>query len=123
MSVFGGLLLLHLIHDSVDGEAEAGHAWQVTDGDVELQCAVFPRVIRASAALAAHCGFAQQLCTVEEACSHLDLGGQAGGWQHRESVILILELNFVNNLQLDWLLARPYESKKEDNNLKYFAAT
>lgn len=75
MSIFGGLLLLHLIHDGVDGKAEAGHARQITDGDVELQRAVLPRVIRASAALAAHRGFTQQLCTVEEACSHLDLGG------------------------------------------------
>lgn len=26
MSIFGGLLLLDLIHDSIDGKAEAGHA-------------------------------------------------------------------------------------------------
>lgn len=45
VSVFGGFLLLDFIHDSVDSEAEAGHAWQITDRDVKLQCAVFPRVI------------------------------------------------------------------------------
>lgn len=29
--IFGGLLLLDLIHDRIDGKAEAGHARQVTD--------------------------------------------------------------------------------------------
>lgn len=45
MSVSGGLLLLNLIHDGVDGEAEARHAWQVTDGDVKLQRVLLPRVV------------------------------------------------------------------------------
>ena len=89
MSVFGGLLLLDLVHDGVDGEAEAGHARQVTDGEVELQRAVFPRVVGAPAALAAHCRLAQQLRAVEEPRPHLDLGGMEGlvcvegGWAAR----------------------------------------
>lgn len=45
VSIFGGLLLLDLIHDGIDSKAEAGHARQVTDGDVKLQCAVLPRVV------------------------------------------------------------------------------
>lgn len=45
MSIFGGLLLLDLIHDGIDGKAEAGHARQVTDGEVKLQRVVFPRVV------------------------------------------------------------------------------
>lgn len=45
MSILGGLLLLDLIHDSIDGKAEAGHARQVTDGYVKLQFAVSPCVI------------------------------------------------------------------------------
>ncbi len=75
VGIFGGFLLLDLIHDSIDSKAEAGHAWQVTDGEVKLQRAVFPRVVWASAALAAHRWLAQQLCAVEEPCPHLDLGG------------------------------------------------
>lgn len=74
VGIFGGLLLLDLIHDGIDSKAEAGHAWQVTDGEVKLQRAVFPCVVWASAALAAHRRFAQQLCAVEEPRSHLDLG-------------------------------------------------
>lgn len=78
MSVSGGLLLLDLIHDGVDGKAKAGHARQVTDRDVKLQGAFFPRVVRTAAALAAHCRFAQQLSAMEEPRPHLDLGGQQG---------------------------------------------
>lgn len=81
VSVFGGLLLLDFIHDGVDGKAEAGHARQVADGEVKLQRAVFPCVVRASAALAAYRRLAQQLCAVEETRPHLDLG--VTGW-HEE---------------------------------------
>lgn len=45
VSVFGGFLLLDLIHDGVDGEAEARHARQVADGELKLQRGVFPRVV------------------------------------------------------------------------------
>lgn len=78
MSISSGLLLLDLIHNGVDGEAKAGHAWQVTDRDVKFQCAFFPSVVRTSAALAAHCWLAQQLSAVEEPCPDLDLGEQQG---------------------------------------------
>lgn len=73
VSVFCGFLLLYFIHDGINGEAEASHTWQVTDGQFKLQCGVFPCVVRASAALTAHCGFTQKLCSVEEASPHLDL--------------------------------------------------
>lgn len=36
VGVLGGLLLLDLVHDGVDGKAEAGHARQVAHGNVEL---------------------------------------------------------------------------------------
>lgn len=78
MSISSGLLLLDLIHNGIDGDAEAGHARQVIDKDVKLQCVFFPGVIRSSAALAAHCRLAQQLSAVEEPCPHLHLGGQQG---------------------------------------------
>lgn len=74
VSVFGGLLLLDFIHDGINGNAEASHAWQVADGYVELQSVVPPRVFRATAALAAHRRLAEQLCAVEEPRPHLDLG-------------------------------------------------
>lgn len=45
VSVFGGLLLLDLIHDSIDGKAETGHAWQIRDKDIKLQSVVFPQVV------------------------------------------------------------------------------
>lgn len=77
--VFGGLLLFDLIHDGVNGKAEAGHARQVADRDVELQRGVTPGVFGAAAALTAHCGLAQQLSAMEEPRSHLDLGAQEGG--------------------------------------------
>lgn len=73
VSVFGGFLLLYFIHDSVDGEAEASHTWQIADGELKLQCGVFPRVVWAPAALAAHCGLTQKLCPMEEPSPHLDL--------------------------------------------------
>lgn len=75
MSVFGGLLLLHLIHDGIDGKAEAGHARQVADRKLKLQRAMFPPVVRAPAALAAHCCLAQELCAMEQASPHLHLCG------------------------------------------------
>lgn len=78
MRVSSGLLLLDLIHNSIYGEAEAGHAWQVTDRNVKFQCAFFPSVVRTSTALAAHCWLAQQLSAVEEPGPHLDLGGEQG---------------------------------------------
>lgn len=73
VSVFGGFLLLDFVHDSVDGEAEASHTWQIADGQLELQRGVFPRVVRAPAALAAHGGLTQKLCPMEEPSPHLDL--------------------------------------------------
>lgn len=74
VSVFGGFLLLYFIHDSIDGEAEASHTWQVTDGEFKLQRGVFPRVVRAHGALAAHRRLTQKLCSMEEPSPHLDLG-------------------------------------------------
>jgi len=76
--VLGGLLLLHLVHDGVHGEAEARHARQVAGGDVEVHGAVRPRVLRAAAALAAHRWLAEQLRAVEEARVHLHLMGREG---------------------------------------------
>lgn len=73
VSVFGGFLLLDFVHDSVDGEAEASHTWQIADGQLKLQRGVFPRVVRAPAALAAHGGLTQKLCPMEEPSPHLDL--------------------------------------------------
>lgn len=73
VSVFGGLLLLDLIHDGVDGEAEAGHAWQIANRDVKLQCAVLPGVLRAPVALTAHRRLTEQLGAMEEPRPHLDL--------------------------------------------------
>lgn len=78
VEVFGGLLLLHLVHDGVDGEAEAGHARQVAHREVELQRAIIPRVVRAAAALAAHRRLAEQLRAVEEPRPHLDLADGRG---------------------------------------------
>lgn len=94
MSIFGGLLLLDLIHDGIDGKAEAGHARQVTDGEVKLQRAVFPRVVRAPAALAAHCWLTQQLRAVEEPRPHLDLGGwgEVGMQRGTNGVIFLFNL-------------------------------
>lgn len=78
VSIFGRLLLFDFVHDGIDGKAEAGHARQVTDGEVKLQRAVFPRVVRASAALTAHRRLAQQLRAVEEPRPNLDLGTCVG---------------------------------------------
>lgn len=78
VGVFGGLLLLDLIHDGVNGKAEAGHARQVADRYVELQRGVPPGVFGAAAALAAHRRLAEQLGAVEEPRPHLDLEADGG---------------------------------------------
>lgn len=76
VGIFSGLLFLDLIHDGINGKAEAGHAWQVADWYVELQRSIPPGVFGAAAALAAHRRLAQQLGAVEESCPHLDLEAQ-----------------------------------------------
>lgn len=43
--IFGGLLLLNLVHHGIDSKTKAGHAGQVTNGDFKLHCVVFPRVL------------------------------------------------------------------------------
>lgn len=81
--LLGGTSLLGLLDDGVEGEAEPGHAGQVTDVDVEVQ-PLLPHRLRAHVHLRARHCLAQHLIAVEQTCLHHQLrAGKIRG--HHES--------------------------------------
>lgn len=93
--VLGWLLFLHFVHNSVNGKAEAGHSGQVTNSDVKFQCFV-PHMLRSTAALTADCCLTQQLCTMKEPCSNLDLLIAKSQKKFWPTLLLLLQTRYLD---------------------------